>query len=191
MPRLEHVQEETFCIEYSKHKDGQRAVIAAGYNCKTWLEHGSNSACVQASKLLRLDKVKQRIQEIQEIRARKADVSEVYVLSKLKRIVSQCMSDAQPVLAGGEPTGEYKFDSSGANKALQMIGDYLKMWTPDKQPVQGNVTNTQINIYMPQNDRHGAITNGERSHGSAGAGSTLAADSRAQSGLCLPSNSRH
>ena len=65
MPRLENPQEETFCIEYSRHKDGQRAVIAAGYNCKTWIEHGSTSASARASLLLKQDKIRLRIQEIQ------------------------------------------------------------------------------------------------------------------------------
>ena len=37
-----------------------------------------------------------------------------------------CMQ-AEPVIVGGEPTGEYKFDSSGANKALELVGKHVNI----------------------------------------------------------------
>ena len=82
---IEDIKREKFALEYSRHGKGERAVIAAGYNVKTWAQK-SNSANVKASNLLKDDKVRQRIQWLQENRARKADFTELKLLRELKRI---------------------------------------------------------------------------------------------------------
>lgn len=52
-----------------------------------------------------------------------------WVIQELVDNVKRC-KQATPVLdAKGEPTGEYRFDANGANKALELLGKHLKMWT--------------------------------------------------------------
>ncbi len=170
--------------------------MAAGYKCKSWLKDGSSSASATANYLLKLTKVQFRLQELKEQRARKADVSDVYVLTKLKTIVARCLQDVRPIVdKRGFPTGEFEFDSQGANKSLQLIGDYLHMWTPPgKQSAEQSVThNTQINIYVPTNLREKELTLGQRGNGSAGAGSAVVEVGRSEAptggnGLRLPGN---
>lgn len=82
---IEDVKREKFALEYSRHGKGERAVIAAGYNVKSWSDK-STSACVTANRLLKDDKVRQRIQWLQENRARKADFTELKLLRELKRV---------------------------------------------------------------------------------------------------------
>lgn len=55
-----------------------------------------------------------------------------YVLLNLQKVAERCMQ-AVPVMEkiDGEwvETGEFRFDSSGANKALELIGKHNKMFT--------------------------------------------------------------
>ena len=61
-----------------------------------------------------------------------AAVNKGWVIDRLKKVVERCMQ-AEPVMkmVDGElqETGEYKFDSSGANKALELIGKELGMFS--------------------------------------------------------------
>lgn len=52
-----------------------------------------------------------------------------WVVKELVDNVKRC-KQAQPVLDNtGTPTGEYRYDASGANKALELLGRHLKMFT--------------------------------------------------------------
>lgn len=63
----------------------------------------------------------------------KVGVDREYVLQKLKSVVERCMQ-AEPVLDHkGKPTGEYRFDSTGANGALRLLGTEIGMFK-DKAP---------------------------------------------------------
>lgn len=79
--------------------------------------------------------VKARIEELRrEITERaveKASVDRAWVLGNLKRVVNRCLQE-EPVMKGNEPTGQYKFDSAGANRALELIGKELGMFVERK-----------------------------------------------------------
>ncbi len=83
---LEDPRAEKFVREYSRHGKRERAIVAAGYNVRTWGEHKSTSAAGKAHALLKDPKILQRIQWIQENRARKADFTELKLLRELRRI---------------------------------------------------------------------------------------------------------
>jgi hypothetical protein len=195
VPTLKEHKEEAFCRAYVIHKQAERAVIAAGYQCKTWKKDGSTSACVQANVLLKKPKVQQRIQELTEARARKADVSIEYVLTKLKTVVQRSLQEVRPVLdREGEPTGVYEYDSKGATGALKLIGEYLGMYSDKLLPQDkqgGDTYNTQVNFYIPDNNRTKVIANGHGSNGSESARSpvsTAEGPTRGAGKLCLPTN---
>ena len=51
-----------------------------------------------------------------------------WVISRLMSVTERCMQ-AEPVMdKNGDPTGEYKFDSSGANRALELLGKTMRMF---------------------------------------------------------------
>src|SRR5574343_14269 len=83
---LQNPRHEKFAREYSRHGKIERAVVAAGYECKTWLADKSTSAAVQGNDLLKSPKILQRIQYIQENRARQADFTELKLIRELRRI---------------------------------------------------------------------------------------------------------
>lgn len=84
---------------------------------------------------------KQEIQQAIDVRlaelSKQSVINAEYVRSRLREVVERCMQ-ATPVLEkvrgdGGKtelvPTGEYKFDAGGANKALELLGKHLGMFS--------------------------------------------------------------
>ena len=142
---IEDVKREKFALEYSRHGKGERAVIAAGYNVKTWAEH-SNSANVKASNLLKDDKIRQRIQWLQENRARKADFTELKLLKELKRIALFDIRKIYTETGELKPVTEWDADTAAAVNAVEVeklfgvndegrkahIGYTVKVKTSDK-----------------------------------------------------------
>lgn len=74
-----------------------------------------------------------RQEELNKIVEKETGISVQWVLESFKSIADRCMV-AEPVMEFNreskqmEATGEYKFDSSGANKAVESIGKYLGMF---------------------------------------------------------------
>lgn len=112
-----------FCEEYLIDLNGKQAAIRAGYS--------EIRAEVTASELLTKTDIQQYIQKKQQIISDKLNLSQEWVLERLKAISDRCMqTEAVMVWVDGEqvPSGEYKFDSSGANKATELIGKHLGMF---------------------------------------------------------------
>ena len=58
-----------------------------------------------------------------------AEVDSHYVLSSLKTIAERCMQEVPVLDHDGNPIGEYQFDSGGANRALELLGKHLELFT--------------------------------------------------------------
>jgi phage terminase small subunit len=107
---------EKFCQEYIKDSDGTQAAIRAGYKPK--------SAQVTASRLLSKAMIKARLEELTEPARRKYEIDTEWVVARSIEIVQRC-TQAEPVLdKDGNKTGEYKFDSRGANSALDRLSKF-------------------------------------------------------------------
>jgi phage terminase small subunit len=177
---LQNPQREKFAREYSRHGKGERAIVAAGYNVKTW-KQGSNSASAYACALLRDGKVLQRIQFLQENRARSADLTELQLLRELKRIAlfdSRKLRDPESgaAIAGmeieklfqpDEETGRrahvgytVKVKTHDKIKAIELLMRYLGMTDVPNEKTPTTINdNRQVNYYLPENARHAkAIT---------------------------------
>ena len=113
-----------FVREYVIDSNGKQAAIRAGYSPKT--------AEAQASRLLRNVKVQAALAQLTKEIEEKSKLSVEYVLEGLQRVTERCQT-VVPVMekvdGKWEPTGEFKFDSSGANKSLELIGRHFKMFT--------------------------------------------------------------
>lgn len=82
-----------------------------------------------AKRLMAMPLVGAAINERMKRRRELIELDEKWVLDRLRQMVERCMQ-AEPVRdAKGEPTGEFKFDSSGANRALELIGKHFAMFT--------------------------------------------------------------
>ncbi|MHB8172723.1 MAG: terminase small subunit [Thermincolia bacterium] len=124
-------KQKMFVAEYLIDLNATQAAIRAGYSEKTAYSIGEEN--------LRKPEIQEAIQKSQNKRAEKLELSAEWVLQRLKDISDRCIQ-AEPVLdREGNPIGEYRFDSAGANKATELIGKHLKLFT-DKVEHSGTIT---------------------------------------------------
>lgn len=135
-----------FIAEYLIDQNGKQAAIRAGYSPK--------SAEVQASVLLRNPKIKAAIDKKIKKIADRSGISAEWVLKNLKEVAERCMQKV-PVMRFDKVDKEYvqvedengqgvwQFDSSGANKALELIGKNLGMFA-EKHVHSGSITLEQL-----------------------------------------------
>lgn len=117
-------KQKRFCEEYVIDLNASQAALRAGYSKKT-------HSVIGAQNLLKVI-IQAEIQKLKIKIADKAEVSAEYVLTSLVNVAERCQQ-AEPVMMkdgkGWVETGEYKFDSSGANKALELLGKHLALFT--------------------------------------------------------------
>lgn len=119
-------KQERFCQEYIIDLKIGEAAIRAGYSEKTAYSIGS--------RLLKNVKIASRIEELQKKVTDKLELTQEWVLEHLKEVVAKSMQEKEVEKWDYEEkqligTGEYVFDSRGANQALQLIGKHLGMFT--------------------------------------------------------------
>lgn len=116
----------------------EEAIVASGgrislKTARNWENH-NNKDCNP--------NVRKRINELSDIAQKNAilrtGLNREWVISRLMQLVERCMQ-AEPVLKKVDgkmvETGEYVFDSSGANTALRALGDTIGLFKPvEKQP---------------------------------------------------------
>lgn len=120
-------KQEMFCREYLIDLNATQAAIRAGYSQKT--------ANAQAGRLLVNVSIQNRIAELKEERNKRTGIDADWVLNNAKRVFERCMQDEPILTASGDPlmtktaNGElacaYKFDSTGANRSLELIGKHV------------------------------------------------------------------
>jgi phage terminase small subunit len=121
-------KQKRFIEEYLIDLNATQAAIRAGYSEDTAKEIGYEN--------LTKPHIQQLIVEAQQKRSERVQVDADWVLRRLLDISDRCMQ-AEPVVdREGNPIGEYRFDSGGANKATELIGKHLKMFT-DKTEITG------------------------------------------------------
>src|SRR6476660_113460 len=110
-------QQRLFADQYLILNNGTKAAIAAGYSEK--------SARSQASQLLVVEEIEEYIEQ-RRIEASKISlVDAAWVHTRFKDISDRCMTAVPVMVQDGEQwveSGEYKFDSGGANKATENLG---------------------------------------------------------------------
>jgi len=108
----------------------QREAYKAAYDCKKMTDKTADET---ASKLLKNPKIAARYDQLMtKVRERaeeKTLVSVEWVLQNLKEVAERCMQVYPVTDADGNETGEYRFEHSGANKSLELIGKHLAMFT--------------------------------------------------------------
>lgn len=133
-------KQELFCQEYLVDLNATQAAIRAGYSEATAKEQGS--------RMFTNVNISSRVKELMAARIEKTGVTQEWVLMRLVEISDRCVQ-AKPVQEWDydakcfKNTGEFEFDSSGANKATELIGKHLGMFK-EKLEVSGELAVKQI-----------------------------------------------
>ena len=123
-------RQQRFCEEYVVDLNATQAAIRAGYSEKTAYSKGSA--------LLKKVEVQARVAELKTDKSAETKLTAAYVISGLMDNYNRAMQ-AEPVLdREGNPTGEYRYEGNVANKALELLGKHLKLFT-DKVEHEGTM----------------------------------------------------
>lgn len=163
MPKLTDKQKE-FVRQYLVDLNATQAAIRAGYSERTASRIGPQ--------LLGKNCVREAIEKAQAKRARRVEVTQDYVLSNLVEVVERTMQRA-PVLdrKGEQVTDEegravWTFDAKGANRALELLGKHLGIFTdkiraevsgPDGGPMASEIV---VRFVEPDGEQSGEAGNG-------------------------------
>ena len=112
-------KQQKFCEEYMVDMNATQAAIRAGYSKKTAHAIGSENL----SKPI----VSEQIATLREEQASRTLVDADYVIKGLLQVHGRCMQEEAVMDADG-PTGEFKFEHSGANRSLELLGKHLGMF---------------------------------------------------------------
>ncbi|HOX27461.1 MAG TPA: terminase small subunit [Candidatus Krumholzibacteria bacterium] len=118
-------KQEQFCLEYVVDLNATQAAIRAGYS--------ANGADVTGSRLLGNARIATRIAALRSERSAATKITAESVLTRLDQVADRCMQGVEVTDRDGNPIGEWKFDSSGANKALELLGKHLALFVERRE----------------------------------------------------------
>lgn len=129
MAELSNKKHERFCTEYVKDTNGKQAAIRAGY--------AERSAEMQASRLLRNDKVKQRVAELREAYFNENIMTAQQVEYELTKIALGLSNEKHVVIEGtGDGYSEARIidkppDEKSRLKALELMAKRHRILSGD------------------------------------------------------------
>tara|TARA_R110000823_G_scaffold179223_1_gene311603 strand:+ start:1063 stop:1491 length:429 start_codon:yes stop_codon:yes gene_type:complete len=106
-----------FCEEYLIDLNATQAAIRADYSEKTAKQIGSEN--------LSKPDIAEYIAELKSKRSDETKIDAAWVLVSARKVYDRCMQEEAVIDKEGGRTGEYKFEHSGANTALGIIGKHI------------------------------------------------------------------
>jgi phage terminase small subunit len=123
-----------FADKYFETLNGKESAIYAGFS--------EDTARQKAWQLLQREDIQEYLQSMRAEYAEKSGISKQWIIERFKTISDRCIQE-EPVLdSKGEPTGEFRFDSSGANNATAHLGKIIGIFEKDNEQ-------TKINLSIP------------------------------------------
>lgn len=122
-----------FVQEYLIDLNQTQAAIRAGYSERT--------AAEQAVRLRKRPEIAAAIEAGQEARAERTEVTQDWVVQNLVQVVERSLQRAPVLNMRGEQVEDeegrhvWRYDSTGANKALELLGKHVGMFS-DKMKVE-------------------------------------------------------
>ena len=114
-----------FVLEYLIDLNATAAAKRAGY--------APAYADRQAHQLLENTRVAAALAAKQAERAERTEETADGVLRDLRAVADRCMQGVEVCDSEGRKTGEWRFNASGANRALELIGKHLAMFIERKE----------------------------------------------------------
>lgn len=135
-------KQESFVLAYLKTGNASEA-YRSSYNASDMADHVVH---VKASELLKNGKVAVRLGDLRRAVVERAIISKEWVIERLIRNVERAMQSEAVKDSEGNATGEYRYEGSVANRALELLGKELKMFVDRKEVGQpGEFDNLSTN----------------------------------------------
>jgi phage terminase small subunit len=128
-------QKKRFADKYFETLKGSESAIYAGYSEATARQIAYN--------LLQEPEVEQYLSGLRAEYAEKSGISKQWIIERFKTISDRCIQEEPVFDSKGEPTGEFRFDSSGANNATAHLGKIIGVFEKDNEQRKDFI---QINI---------------------------------------------
>ena len=128
-------QKKRFADKYFETLKGSESAIYAGYSEATARQIAYN--------LLQEPEVEKYLSELRAEYAEKSGISKQWIIERFKTISDRCIQEEPVFDSKGEPTGEFRFDSSGANNATAHLGKIIGVFEKDNEQRKDFI---QINI---------------------------------------------
>jgi phage terminase small subunit len=121
-------------IKQELRRETALAYISSGYDnktkayiaaCKKMKRDPSKNPETSASEILSYPNVIEFINSVKVEIAQEAKIDAAWVLNAARKVYDRCMQEEAVTDRDGSPTGEYKFEHSGANAALGIIGKHI------------------------------------------------------------------
>ena len=125
-------KQKQFCEEYIIDLNGTQAAIRAGYSAKTANE--------QAAQLLAKLSIQEYICELKNKRSERVKYSQDELMRDILEVKNRCMQANTVLDKEGNETGIWKFDSNGANKALDMLAKHVGFYETDNKQKAFNIS---------------------------------------------------
>ena len=125
-------KQKQFCEEYIIDLNGTQAAIRAGYSSKTANE--------QAAQLLAKLSIQEYICELKNKRSERVKYSQDELMRDILEVKNRCMQASPVIDKEGNETGIWKFDSNGANKALDMLAKHVGFYETDNKQKAFNIS---------------------------------------------------
>lgn len=125
---LSNQRHEAFAQALASGKTADEAYRDAGYKANR-----GNAATLKANQ-----SISDRVTELLGMAADRVVVDREWVIAKLVDNVDRAMQAVEIKKADGTGTGEYKYDGSVANKALELLGKEIGMFVERSENVNHN-----------------------------------------------------
>jgi phage terminase small subunit len=121
-----------FADKYFETLNGKESAIYAGFS--------EDTAKQQAWQLLQREDIQEYLQSLRAEYAEKAGISKQWIIERFKTISDRCIQEEPVIDKRGIPTGEFQFDSAGANTATAHLGKIIGVFEKDNEQVRPNIS---------------------------------------------------
>ena len=143
-------KQQRFCEEYQIDLNATQAAIRAKYVANSLNAY----AVIGCTNLIKVN-IKAEIQRLKAITSEKTGITVEWVVNNLKEVAERCMQ-GRPVLDDeGREIGDWQFEHTGANKALQLLGMHVDAFNADNKSKAADVrhyTIGEIKALIIEND---------------------------------------
>lgn len=114
-------KQQRFVEEYLVDLNATQAAIRAGYSAKTAYSHGQ--------RLLKDVEIAAAVESGKQARSVRTELTQDWVLERLRENVQRGLQQVAVHDHEGNPTGEYRYEGNVVNRAVELVGKHLGMFT--------------------------------------------------------------